>query len=196
MAWTSPKTFVAGRALTASELNTHLRDNMLEMAAAKAPTTNQNSYFVVDKPNHIIARRWAASYYSSTISTSSTEFTDVTASPGPVCTATTGTIATVFLTAQAENSSAGQAAIMGFTVTRVPAEDAENGEQEEAYIAADVHRCLRIKVNSAAQPQQFSNFIVLDNLVPGENIFQAKYRTENSGTATFLQRRLIVLPRN
>lgn len=196
MVWSSPKTFISGRALTASELNTYIRDNMLEMAAAKAPVTNQNSYFVVDRPHHIVARRWAASYYTESKTTISTEFVDIPSSPGPVCTAITGSCATVFLTCQAQNSVAGQASMMGFSVTRIPPDDTEDGEQEEAYIPADVHRVLRIKVNNANQPQQYSNFVVLDNLIPGKNLFQAKYRTELSGTATFSHRRLIVLPRN
>ena len=38
MAWTSPKTWVALAQLTAAQLNTHLRDNLLETAPAKVTT--------------------------------------------------------------------------------------------------------------------------------------------------------------
>lgn len=38
MAWTAPRTWVVGEILTASALNTHLRDNLLETAVAKVTT--------------------------------------------------------------------------------------------------------------------------------------------------------------
>lgn len=34
MAWTSPMTFVTGAVLTASNLNTHLRDNLLSLGGS------------------------------------------------------------------------------------------------------------------------------------------------------------------
>ena len=44
MAWTAPKTFSAGSVLTAAELNTHLRDNMLETSAATVTTAGDFAY--------------------------------------------------------------------------------------------------------------------------------------------------------
>lgn len=38
MAWTAPRTWVAGEVLTAALLNTHVRDNLLETGAAKVTT--------------------------------------------------------------------------------------------------------------------------------------------------------------
>lgn len=44
MSWTSPKTWVTGSVVTASELNTHLRDNLLETASAKVTTAGDLAY--------------------------------------------------------------------------------------------------------------------------------------------------------
>lgn len=38
MAWTTPKTWIAGEVITGADLNTELRDNMLETMTAKATT--------------------------------------------------------------------------------------------------------------------------------------------------------------
>ena len=44
MAWTSPRTWVAGETVTASLLNTHLRDNLLETAPAKVTAAGDIVY--------------------------------------------------------------------------------------------------------------------------------------------------------
>lgn len=199
MAWTSPKTFINGRSLCASELNTFLRDNMLEMAAARAVSASTSSFFVVDSvPNRLAVRRYGEHAVTGAQTTTSMEFTDMT-TPGPTVTTLTGTTATVFLTCQMSNTSGSVGVEMSFEVRRFVEStgvDTDEGEGEEAYIPADKHRCLRMLVNNTSIPQQYSNFIVVDNLQPGLNTFQAKYRTVSTGTATFQVRRLIVLPRN
>lgn len=44
MAWTAPRTWVVGEVLTASLLNTHLRDNINETAPAKVTTAGDTVY--------------------------------------------------------------------------------------------------------------------------------------------------------
>ncbi len=44
MAWTSPRTWIAGETVTASLLNTHLRDNLLETAPAKVTAAGDIVY--------------------------------------------------------------------------------------------------------------------------------------------------------
>lgn len=44
MAWTAPRTWVSGETVTAAQLNTHLRDNMLETAPAKVTTAGDIVY--------------------------------------------------------------------------------------------------------------------------------------------------------
>lgn len=70
MAWTTPKTWLAGSPLLAAELNTHLRDNL---AVLKAPPTNGYS------PNEV-----------SDYSTSSTAFVDVDGTKLALTITTTG----------------------------------------------------------------------------------------------------------
>ena len=53
MAWTAPRTWVATETLTAALLNTHLRDNMLETAPAKA--ANAGEWFRATAANAIEA---------------------------------------------------------------------------------------------------------------------------------------------
>lgn len=54
MAWTSPMTAVANTEFTAVQFNTHIRDNLLETAPAKA--VNPGSYFAVSGTNSIAER--------------------------------------------------------------------------------------------------------------------------------------------
>lgn len=44
MSWTNPLTWAVGQLVTAAQLNTHLRDNMLETAAAKVTTAGDIVY--------------------------------------------------------------------------------------------------------------------------------------------------------
>lgn len=44
MAWTNPKTYVVSAVLTAAEMNTYQRDNMLETAPAKVTTAGDIVY--------------------------------------------------------------------------------------------------------------------------------------------------------
>ena len=44
MSWTAPRTWVTGEIVTASLMNTHVRDNMLETAAAKAAAAGDIFY--------------------------------------------------------------------------------------------------------------------------------------------------------
>lgn len=44
MAWTSPRTWTTGELVTASMMNTHVRDNLLETAVSKATTSGRIAY--------------------------------------------------------------------------------------------------------------------------------------------------------
>ena len=68
MAWTAPMTAVANAVFTAAQFNTHVRDNLLETAPAKATTTG--GYFVATGTNTIVQRvASVASNASSTVFT-------------------------------------------------------------------------------------------------------------------------------
>lgn len=100
MAWTAPRTWVAGEVPTAAIFNTHLRDNLL----ALQPVSNT---------------------VAASQGTASTTYTDL-ATVGPAVTVTTGASALVVLTASAANSGI-QQNFMSFAVsgaTTVAAADA------------------------------------------------------------------------
>lgn len=90
MAWTAPITFVNGVPLTAEMLNASLRDNMNEMATAKALIAN--SYFVSNGTNNITSRRLILSEAPNEFGTSSTSYVASGLPPGSATVPHSGSI--------------------------------------------------------------------------------------------------------
>ena len=117
MAWTAPMTAVAGNTLTAAQWNTHVRDNLLETAPAKA--TAAGRIFVTTAANAIAERVVDSETVATSQTTTSTSYTDL-ATTGPAVTVTTGARALVFYGAEMENTtstalSAASVAVSGAT---------------------------------------------------------------------------------
>jgi hypothetical protein len=184
MAWTAPMTFTANSVLTAAQLNTHLRDNMLETAPARATTAG--GYFVTSSANSIVERVGARLTISPEEATSSTSYTDL-ATFGPQVTVNTSTIALVMWGCEIMNDSASSAATSRCAI------DVSGATTN----AASNNRSLCVtSTGTAAAPgsrYQASHVVYYDDLTPGANVFTLKYRA-SSGNATFGNRRLIVLP--
>lgn len=179
MAWTTPMTFVDGSALTAAQLNTHLRDNLLSMATAKA--TVIPGYFVSAGRNNIVERKPRANRVATDESTTSTEYTDLT-TVGPSVTVTTGNTALVFTAckifdAGLSNSTHG----MSFAISGATEQDPSNANE----IVMD-----GVPANNS---NTFGMCSLLTDLSPGVNTFTCKYVVA-SGTATFGNRLIAVLP--
>jgi hypothetical protein len=180
MAWTAPMTFVASTPLTAAQLNTYLRDNMLETEAAKA--TALGGVFVANGPNSIVERVMGSHNIETAEDTSSTTYTDLE-TVGPTLTLTTGTRALVFISCQMSVDLNAVTANMTVAVsgkTTIAASDTAS-LQIDGMGAAD--KIARIGT---------SNYI--DDLVPGENTFTCKYKCLSGQTATFANRSLTVIP--
>lgn len=179
MAWTAPMTFVAGAALTAAQLNTHLRDNMMETEIAKASLTT--SWIVGAGPNAVVERAIATSRVTTTQTTTRTDDWADLATPGPAVTVTTGTSALVFMYVNMENSAANAMTRCSWAVTgateRTPWEMTE----------------LRVDGIPGVNPVSYSNVDFMTTLTPGVNTFTMKYRV-GSGTGSFRYRCLIVMP--
>ena len=60
MAWTAPRTWVTGEIVTSSNMNTHVRDNLLETAPAKVATAGEE--VIADGANSIVQRRLIGRY--------------------------------------------------------------------------------------------------------------------------------------
>lgn len=180
MAWTAPMTAVAGNAFTAAQFNTHVRDNLLETAPAKATTAN--GFFVATGANAIVQRLPAGARVDTDETRSSTTYGDL-ATIGPAVTVTTGTKALVLITAQLINDTAAGHALASFEVSGATSVAAGDGnsvtfEQPPATAGQSV-TCARAR---------------LINLTPGSNTFTMKYRALVAGTASFSRREIVVIP--
>lgn len=174
MTWSIPMTAVAGSTFTAAQFNQYVRDNLNETAPAKASAANQ--WIVSAGSNAVVARTISSVLLSTSESTTSNTFTDLT-TPGPAVTATTGTMALVPVSFSIANSSTG----FGLVAVAVTG---------STTIAASDTNSVGLYPGSGAR---VAGLIVLTGLTAGSNTFTLKYR-QATGTTTFLDRRIGVLP--
>jgi hypothetical protein len=179
MAWTAPMTFVAGTALTAAQLNTYLRDNLMETAAAKA--TQSSSIFVGNGPNQIVERAIQQTYITTSETTTSTSYADL-ATVGPVITTTTGTSAMVFISSRMSNAAAGAPSCTYMV----------SGASTIA-AAASQGMVLAVDGIAAGQSVNYTKVHFINSLTPGSNTFTMQYASSAS-TSTFSYRQLCVIP--
>lgn len=177
MAWTAPMTAVDNTPFFAAEFNTHVRDNLLETAPAKANTVG--SFFVSVGANEIAERAPATDIVATSEGTPSTTFTDL-ATPGPSVTLETGTAALVIIGCSLGNDTTNVSTYMSF--------------EAPGYAASGVLRTVGKTSQTAANMRlHASNYIWLDALTAGSNTFTAKYRV-TGGVGTFANRTLTVIP--
>lgn len=187
MTWTSPKTFTANSALTAADLNTFLRDNLLQTTAAKA--VNPGAMFVTSGNNSIDERLSKADYVAASESTTSNAAAGVNlTTAGPAVQVTTGTRAIVFLYCQifwtpVTSGGAGAQAQMGYAVSG------------NTTIAFDTNKSVVMQHATTNRGQRVGICVVETALTPGSNTFTAKYRSASTSVhANFSDRRLAVMP--
>lgn len=182
MAWTAPMTAVANTAFSAAQFNTHVRDNLLETAPGKATAGVANgSIPVKSATNQVTYRTPVIAAVATSQSTSSTSYVNL-ATSGPAVTVDTGANAIVLWHCSISNNSANSSymsvAVSGATT-----------------IAADDDKGLRFREqggDGSTVVHLGTNFM-WTTLTPGSNTFTAKYRAFG-GTATYFNRRLIVIP--
>lgn len=175
MAWTAPITFIPRTALTAAQLNTYVRDNLMESLPAKATTAG--SHFVVTGKNQIAERYSQGTFLATVDTTDSTEYTDL-ATYGPEVTVETGEAAYVLLYCQLSNN-AGNAAWMNYDISGDSTSDSQDN---------------RGFMFQSTTPQAGGIIILHEHLTAGTNTFTAKYRVTTSGVGKFQNRRLAVIP--
>lgn len=177
MAWSTPLTAVSNAALTAAQWNASVRDNLLETAVAKA--TQSGSYFTGTGVNTLAERVAASSSVSTTETTTSATYTDLT-TPGPAVTATSGTRALVFTMAYLINNTVNANSYMSVEVSG-SSTLAPNDAQAIAHTSATVG--AQVACSAAMM------FV----LTAGSSVYTAKYRV-SSGTGSFANRRMTVMP--
>lgn len=173
MAWSTPLTAVSNSPLTAAQWNASVRDNLLETAPAKFSSAGQ--LFVSTGANAGAARNPTAALVSTSETTTSSSYTDL-ATIGPTVTVTTGTRALVALYASILNSG-----------------------NNNTFMSVDLSGATVLAAADAFAIAQFSSAggrigsLILFNMSPGSTTFTGKYRTA-AGTATFADRRMLVIP--
>lgn len=175
MAWTAPMTAVAGSVFTAAQFNAHIRDNLNECPAAKA--TTPGGYFAVSDTNQVAQREPADAIVETSEATTSTSYTDLTTA-GPSVTVTSGPKLIIHTTADLVCNTAGQTARATFNVSGATT------------ITENDVRALK---NTSTTNLRATVTTVIA-VTPGVNTVKMVYRTSGTSTATFANRRLIVLP--
>lgn len=176
MTWTMPFTAIDGTPFTAAQYNTSIRDNLVETEASRAQTAT--SYMVTTGSNQIGERAPVTNRVAATETTTSTSFTDLDNSSGPMVTCLTGTTAFIHLFC-AMSHSAISATWMAYAVSGASTVD-----------PSDSHSIMIQSQN----PQRIGGMFLRTDLTPGVNTFIAKYHITGTGTGTFLQRRIAVYP--
>jgi hypothetical protein len=179
MAWTAPMTAVANAVFTAAQFNTHVRDNLLETAPAKA--TASGGIFVGTGANSIAERFPDIDFIQTLETTASSSYVDLS-SAGPAVSVTTGVNALVILTCNMESNTAGGISNMGCTISGATSESATESNS------------LRYESGSSGDAIQASFATIYTTLTAGSNTFTAKYKTNGAGTSSFSARKVSVLP--
>lgn len=177
MAWSAPMTFVANTALTAAQLNTYLRDNMLETAPAKATTAGY--HFVTTGPNSIAERAITGDWVQASESTAETSYTDLT-TVGPSVTCVTGTKAIYLMSARMSATPASSSMRASIEISGASSIEAADARE------------LTLDLNTTDQNKVGTCYFE-DGLTPGTNTFTMKYKMQTAGTGTWAERHLIVI---
>lgn len=178
MAWTTPRTWTTGEVVSASIMNTHVRDNFDQTAPAKA--TAAGEVFVATAANTIAARTPSQNVVNTSETTASTSYTDL-ATSGPAVTETTAAAALVWWSGHVSNNTGGQRNFMSVAVSGA------------STVSASDNQSLIFESDSAGQEACFGTYFRFSGLTSGSNVFTAKYRVDG-GTGTFQRRRVLVFP--
>lgn len=183
MAWTAPMTFVSNTPLTASQLNVHLRDNLLETAPAKA--TQAGGYIVSAGLHQLVERVGVRQTIAGEDgSTTQTNYDDLEVGEvGPTVTAQTSGNALVIFGAEMRLQDPASPRSTCRVTVDVTGDTTIPGTDTRSLTSA----------NAENARFQASHAVWYDDLNPGENTFQMKYKV-SAGTGFFQRRRLIVFP--
>jgi hypothetical protein len=179
MAWSVPLTAVSGAALTDSQWNASVRDNLLTTFPALATTAGQIA--VATGANAIAARTCPADIVSAAEAVVATSYGNISGGTvGPtINTLTTGASVMVVLACQLSNTTGGAASYMSYTISGATTQS-----------AADA---TALYYESSNAGDLIGMGITIPNSVTsGSNTFQAKYKV-GAGTGTFGSRRLAIL---
>jgi hypothetical protein len=171
-------TAVSGSVFTAAQFNTFVRDNLLSCPAALA--TTPGSFFTTTSSNQLAERFLTTTSVDTNETTTSTSFVDLT-TPGPIVSVTTGTTALSFMAFAYSNTATD---VQGLSAIDI------SGATTVGTIGT---RTLR-QSSGANITVRGSMFTYHSGLNPGVNNFKMMYEVIGSGTGSFSQRVLTVIP--
>ena len=177
MAWSAPRTWVTAEVVTASHMNTEVRDNFLETAPAVA--TVGSRLIVTDGANSITERQVVDDFETAAETTMSGTYTDL-ATAGPAVTVTTGTDAITIVSALMSNNTGGDRSLMTYAISGATTASATD------------NAAFRFEAG-ANQDISASKVVFENSLTAGSNTFTTKYRV-TGGTGSFDNRSIIVIP--
>lgn len=177
MAWTTFPTLTDGQVLTGAHMQL-VQANFAETAAAKAATAG--SLFVTTDTNALAERTPTAASVTTSQTTASTSYTNLTTT-GPAVTVDTGAAAIVVINALTSNDTA---TAQSFAAYEVSGASSITGADSKALV---------FQSDSANQKARASAIYFEDGLTPGSNTFTVKYRV-SAGTGAWANRHLLVIP--
>lgn len=198
MAWTAPMTFVTATALTAAQLNTYLRDNLLETEACKAQTPGA---LMVSTAANACAERTPAQASNTAIGTrSNAAYGNLNATAnqdnpgvGPVASTVTGDTALGIWSVQSYNTTSGAFARCSVAVsgaTTLAANDQwEIVNQKTNATGVDNNTYIQLMQAHLFKSGNGSG----SALTPGTNTFTMQYKSD-TGAGFWQVRRLIIIP--
>lgn len=176
MAWSTPITVATNDLLTAAQYNQSVRDNLLEMAPAKA--TASGNLFTATGVNQIAERMVSSSVVNTAESTTSTSYADL-ATVGPSVTVNCSA-AVVFISAKLSNPNAGRGAYASVAISGSTTRTANDFQMiSMGGMAADnplrIASCMAFATTS------------------GTNTFTMKYKSQPGGTPSRFEHREMVV---
>ena len=177
MAWTAPRTWVTAEVVTASIMNTDVRDNFLQTGPAKVSAVSQ--ILVSTAANTLVARGIVNDEVITSETTASTSYTDL-ATSGPAVTATTGTSALVLFACRLTNQTVDAVALASYAVSSA------------STVAASDNKAIEFRPATASHFHATGYALLQASLTAGSNVFTMKYRVA-SGTGEYARRRIAVV---
>jgi len=159
-------------------MNSHVRDNLLETAPAKAAIAGQ--YFVATGANAITVARADTDEVLTSETTASTSFTNLSTS-GPSVTVTVQSRAMIFVSARVFNSTAGALNLVSVDISGA------------STVSSADNRALLYESGNANDNLMATWNYMHTGLSSGSTTFKLEYRV-TAGTGTFSNRRIVVVP--
>ena len=173
MAWTAPRTWTTSEVVTASIMNSHVRDNFLTTAPAVASAAGQ--LIVATAANSVTARTAVTATVATSETTTSTSYADLSTTGPTLTTLTTGTTCLVFWSAFMHNNTVGAEATVSVAISGATT------------LSASDAWAIRLESAIASQYTRYTGHHLFTGLTAGGNTLQLKYKV-SSGTGTFANR--------